>query len=134
MNSGVEDGDHNEEEGEMGGCVARTADPGGNDGHSPDDAGLAAVFTEADFKVNSARVVRRRWGHPRRSKGYGFVDVGDEEEQKKAMEALQGKELEGGRAIAVKIAVNPAHEEGDEAAAPEDEKAPETPKEETVAA
>ena len=78
--------------------------------------------------------MRRRWGHPRRSKGYGFVDVGDEEEQKKAMEALQGKELEGGRAIAVKIAVNTAHEEGDEAAAPEDEKAPETPKEETVAA
>ena len=41
----------------------------------------------------------------RKSKGYGFVDVGDEAEQKKAIEALEGKEF-GGRAIAVKIAVN----------------------------
>ncbi len=26
-------------------------------------------------KVNSARIVRRRWGKPRKSKGYGFVDA-----------------------------------------------------------
>ena len=39
------------------------------------------------------------------SKGYGFVDVGDEEEQKKAIAALEGKEV-AGRPIAVKIAVN----------------------------
>lgn len=45
------------------------------------------------------------------------MDVGGEEEQKKAIEALQGKEL-GGRAIAVKIAVNTPRDEaeGDEAA------------------
>ncbi|KZT12985.1 RNA-binding domain-containing protein [Laetiporus sulphureus 93-53] len=85
-----------------------------NLGFSIDDAGLAQLFTDAEISVTSARIVRRRWGRPRKSKGYGFVDVGDEENQKKAIELLQGKEVEG-RAIAVKIAVNPQTEEGDEA-------------------
>ncbi|KAJ6629166.1 hypothetical protein B0H10DRAFT_2173116 [Mycena sp. CBHHK59/15] len=74
-----------------------------NLGFNIDDAGLSALFTEAGITVTSARIVRRRWGQPRKSKGYGFVDVGGEEEQKKAIEALQGQEV-GGRAIAVKIA------------------------------
>ncbi|KAG1715930.1 hypothetical protein ID866_1219 [Astraeus odoratus] len=86
-----------------------------NLGFSIDDDGLSALFTDAGINVVSARVVRRRWGRPRRSKGYGFVDVGGEEEQQKAIAALQGKEF-GGRAIAVKIAVNTA--KGDEAEAP----------------
>jgi RNA recognition motif-containing protein len=51
----------------------------------------------------------------RKSKGYGFVDVGDEAEQKKAIEALEGKEF-GGRAIAVKIAVNARAKEAKEEA------------------
>ncbi|KAI6162971.1 hypothetical protein EDD17DRAFT_1570469 [Pisolithus thermaeus] len=76
-----------------------------NLGFSIDDEGLSALFTEAGITVVSARVVRRRWGRFRKSKGYGFVDVGSEEEQQKAIEALQGKDV-GGRAIAVKIAVN----------------------------
>nr|GAT53980.1 RNA-binding domain-containing protein [Mycena chlorophos] len=76
-----------------------------NLGFNIDDAGLSALFTDAGIKVVSARIVRRRWGQPRKSKGYGFVDVGGEEEQKKAIEALTGKDV-GGRAIAVKIAVN----------------------------
>jgi len=80
-----------------------------NLGFNIEDDGLAALFTDAGIKVNSARIVRRRWGKPRKSKGYGFVDVGEEEEQKKAIEALQGKEI-GGRAIAVKIAVNTPQE------------------------
>lgn len=86
-----------------------------NLGFSVDDDTLSALFSEAGINVVSARVVRRRWGTPRRSKGYGFVDVGTEEEQAKAIEAVQGKEV-GGRAIAVKIAVNSARQElGDEA-------------------
>lgn len=95
-----------------------------NLGFSVDDAGLAALFTEAGLEVVSARIVRRRWGHPRKSKGYGFVDVGNEENQKKAIAALEGKEV-AGRPIAVKIAVNTpqeteqAHAEG-AAAAPAD--------------
>jgi len=82
-----------------------------NLGFNIDDDGLAALFTDAGLKVDSARIVRKRWGKPRRSKGYGFVDVGDEAEQKKAIDALQGKEV-GGRAIAVKVAVNARREEG----------------------
>jgi len=81
-----------------------------NLGFTVDDAGLSALFTEAGIQVISARIVRRRWGQPRKSKGYGFVDVGSEEEQVKAIAALEGKDV-GGRPIAVKIAVNSAHDE-----------------------
>jgi RNA recognition motif-containing protein len=87
-----------------------------NLGFSVDDAALSTLFTEAGIHVVSARIVRRRWGQPRKSKGYGFVDVGSEEEQKKAIAALEGKEI-GGRPIAVKVAVNTPHDETDEAAA-----------------
>ncbi|KAH8106210.1 RNA-binding domain-containing protein [Cristinia sonorae] len=83
-----------------------------NLGFSIDEDGLSALFTEAGITVKSARIVRRRWGKPRRSKGYGFVDVGSEEAQNKAIEVLQGKEV-GGRPIAVKIAVDPQAEEAD---------------------
>lgn len=86
-----------------------------NLGFSVDDDALSTLFTEAGVNVVSARVVRRRWGTPRRSKGYGFVDVGTEEEQAKAIEAVQGKEV-GGRPIAVKIAVNSARQESAEEA------------------
>lgn len=84
-----------------------------NLGFNIDDAGLADLFTEAGITVTSARIVRRRWGRPRRSKGYGFVDVGSEEEQNKAIAALEGKEV-GGRALAVKIAVNTPQDEEEE--------------------
>jgi len=85
-----------------------------NLGFNIDDAGLSALFTEAGINVVSARIVRRRWGQPRKSKGYGFVDVGNEGEQQKAIEALEGKDV-GGRPIAVKIAVNtPAEDSADE--------------------
>jgi RNA recognition motif-containing protein len=83
-----------------------------NLGFNIDDAGLESLFTDAGVQVISARIVRRRWGQPRRSKGYGFVDVGGEEEQQKAIQLLQGKDV-GGREIAVKVAVNAAHEESD---------------------
>ncbi|KAJ8086424.1 hypothetical protein PM082_005247 [Marasmius tenuissimus] len=88
-----------------------------NLGFNIDDAGLATLFTDAGITVNSARVVRRSWGRPRRSKGYGFVDVGSEEQQKKAIEVLEGKDV-GGRPIAVKIAVNTPQEEGQEGESP----------------
>ncbi|GLB33626.1 putative RNA recognition motif containing protein [Lyophyllum shimeji] len=96
-----------------------------NLGFNIDDAGLSALFTDAGITVNSARIVRRRWGQPRKSKGYGFVDVGSEEEQKKAIAALEGKEV-GGRTIAVKIAVNAPQEEAaaEESNAPAEAAAP----------
>lgn len=87
-----------------------------NLGFTIDDAGLSALFTEAGINVVSARVVKRRWGTPRRSKGYGFVDVGSEDEQKKAIAALQGKEV-AGREIAVKIAVDSVKDSENEAPA-----------------
>jgi len=89
-----------------------------NLGFNIDDAALTDLFTEAGIKVVSARIVRRLYG--RKSKGYGFVDVGDEAEQKKAIEALEGKEF-GGRAIAVKIAVNARAREAKEEAVAEAE-------------
>jgi RNA recognition motif-containing protein len=93
-----------------------------NLGFNIDDDGLSALFTDAGVNVVSARIVRRRWGHPRKSKGYGFVDVGNEEEQKKAIEVLGGKEV-GGRAIAVKIAVNTVNEDTSDEANPADTEA-----------
>jgi len=88
-----------------------------NLGFAVDDAALAALFADAGINVISARIVQRRWGQPRKSKGYGFVDVGSEAEQQKAIAALEGKEI-GGRTIAVKIAVNTPHD--DDAAGKQD--------------
>ncbi|CAE6504766.1 unnamed protein product [Rhizoctonia solani] len=91
---------------------------------SIDDARLKQIFTDAGINVVSARVVTRRWA-PRRSKGFGFVDVGNEEEQKKALAYFApvestdgttpaaGKEIEG-RQIAVKVAVDAPKREVDE--------------------
>jgi len=76
-----------------------------NLGFNVDDDTLRDLFTEADINVVSARVVRWRWGHPRKSKGYGFVDVGSEEEQTKGITALHDKEVNS-RRIVVKVAVN----------------------------
>lgn len=97
-----------------------------NLGFTIDDAGLAALFTDAGINVVSARIVRRRWGKPRRSKGYGFVDVGNAEEQTKAIDALEGKDV-GGRPIAVKVAVDPQHEEQAHDAQEVDPEAPSAP-------
>jgi len=96
-----------------------------NLGFNIDDTALTALFTEAGINVVSARIVRRQYGRPRKSKGYGFVDVGNEDEQTKAIAALEGKDV-GGRPIAVKIAVN-AHSEEDkeEEAVVEEEVTPE---------
>jgi RNA recognition motif-containing protein len=67
-----------------------------------DDDALKALFEENGVKVTSSRIVKRPFG-VRRSKGFGFVDTADNEEQKKAL-ALDGKDLDG-RAIAVKVAL-----------------------------
>lgn len=96
---------------------------------SVDDARLKEIFTDAGINVQSARVVRRRWGNRYgRSKGFGFVDVGTEEEQKKALAYFApvesadgttpatGKEVDG-RQIAVKVAVDAPKGESGEASA-----------------
>lgn len=58
-------------------------------------------FFEAAGTVVSARVIMDR--DAGRSKGFGFVEMGSEEEAQKAVAELDGKELEGRR-----IAVNEA--------------------------
>jgi len=88
-----------------------------NLGFNIDDEGLLALFIEAGIKAISARIIRMRWGNPRRSKGYGFVDVGNEAEQKKAMEIFQGMEV-GGRLVVVKVAVNTSTEDSQDEATP----------------
>jgi len=75
---------------------------------SVDEAALTDFFTNAGVNVKTARVVRRRWGTPRKSKGYGFVDVGNEAEQQKAIELTNGQAL-AEREISVKIAVDAKH-------------------------
>ena len=64
---------------------------------SVNDEQLAQIFGEAGT-VESARVITER--DTGRSKGFGFVEMATEEEAKKAIETLNGKEIEG-RAITV---------------------------------
>lgn len=48
------------------------------------------------YKVKSAHVVTRKRGPVTGlSKGFGFVDLEDEAEQKKVLEAFNGKEVDG---------------------------------------
>ncbi len=64
------------------------------------DDSLKAFF-EAVGPVESARVITDR--ETSRSKGFGFVEFVDESNNQKAVDQLNGQELDG-RAIAVSIA------------------------------
>lgn len=56
-------------------------------------------------------------GEPRKGRGFGFVTLGSEELQKKAVEEMNGKLIEG-REIAVKVAIDsPGKEDGTETGA-----------------
>lgn len=55
-------------------------------------------FFSAAGKVVSAKVITDR--DTNRSKGFGFVEMGSDEEAKKAIDELNGKELDG-RAVNV---------------------------------
>lgn len=69
--------------------------------------GLKQVFGE--FKVVDAHVIQNRLG---RSKGFGFVELANEEEQQKALAAMNNK-LVGERELTVKIALTePKNEDG----------------------
>lgn len=56
------------------------------------DDDLAAFFAEAGTVV-SAKVIMDR--ETNRSKGFGFVEMGSDEEAKAAVESLNGKDLSG---------------------------------------
>jgi len=71
---------------------------------SVNDDALKAAF-EAHGKVVSAKVITDRQSG--RSKGYGFVEMEEEADVSKAIEALNGKDL-GGRNIVVSEAKSKA--------------------------
>jgi len=64
----------------------------GNLAYSITDDQLSELFSEAG-KVESATVITYR--DSGRSKGFGFVEMSTEDGAKKAIEMLDGKELEG---------------------------------------
>lgn len=66
---------------------------------SVDDAALAKIFEGLNIK--SAHVVRK---HNERSKGFGFVEFNNAEDQKKALDAVDKKNVEG-RELSVKVAL-----------------------------
>ncbi|KAL1930907.1 hypothetical protein VTP01DRAFT_10044 [Rhizomucor pusillus] len=68
--------------------------------YSTTDEAFLELFKE--YKVKSGQVARIRNG---RSKGYGFVEMETEEEQKRALENIKDVELEG-RAIYLKVALS----------------------------
>ncbi|GAA5844547.1 hypothetical protein JCM11251_001629 [Rhodosporidiobolus azoricus] len=84
----------------------------GNLAFSVTNESLAAAFE--GLNVKSAVVVTRKFGQSAgRSKGFAFVDFATEEDQKKALEQYQGKEVDG-RPLSLKVAVQ--GEEGVEGA------------------
>lgn len=64
------------------------------------EATLKDVFSQAGT-VESAHIIMDR--STNQSKGFGFVEMSSEEEAKKAIELLDGKELDG-RTLTVNIA------------------------------
>ncbi len=64
----------------------------GNLPYKVDDAALKEMFAEFG-EVTEAVVISDKYSG--RSKGFGFVTFANDEEAKKAIEAMNGKELEG---------------------------------------
>lgn len=69
----------------------------GNLAYTIDDAKLGQLFAPAGT-VTSAKVIMDKFSG--RSRGFGFVEMSSEEENKKAIEMFNGKESDG-RALTV---------------------------------
>lgn len=59
-------------------------------------------------------------GEARKGRGFGFVTLASEDLQKKAVDEMNGKEIEG-REIAVKVAIDSPDKTDEEANAPAEE-------------
>ena len=81
-----------------------------------------------DYQPSSAKIALRpiprfmikklqARGEARKGRGFGFVTLASEELQKKAVEEMNGKEIEG-REIAVKVAIDSPDKTDEEANAP----------------
>jgi len=68
---------------------------------SLDDDGFSKIVTDLALKLKAAHVVKKRNG---RSKGYGFIEFDQEEDQQKALNALNKKVVDS-RELSVKIAL-----------------------------
>ncbi len=73
--------------------------------YSVTETQLQELFSQHG-EVRSAKVITDKFTG--RSRGFGFVELGSEEQGRKAMEALNGTQLEGRTLI-----VNEAKEQGD---------------------
>lgn len=79
----------------------------GNLSYNTNEASLTALFEQAGT-VKSAQIIKDR--DSGRSKGFGFIEMGSQEEAEKAISMFNGKEIEG-RALTVNIA-RPREERG----------------------
>lgn len=79
----------------------------GNLSYNTNEADLQAMFEQAGT-VKSAQIIKDR--DSGRSKGFGFIEMGSQEEAEKAISMLNGKEVDG-RALTVNIA-RPREERG----------------------
>jgi RNA recognition motif-containing protein len=75
---------------------------------SLDDDGFAKVVTDLNLKLKAAHVVKKRNG---RSKGYGFIEFDTQEDQQKALGALNKKVIDS-RELSVKVALTEIKREG----------------------
>ncbi|GAA96791.1 uncharacterized protein L969DRAFT_612225 [Mixia osmundae IAM 14324] len=74
--------------------------------NNTDDNGLKSLFTDVGLTVTSSKVIVYNSGPNKgKSRGYGFVHVADEAQQKKAIEKLHDKDIDG-RPVQVKVAVD----------------------------
>lgn len=64
----------------------------GNLSYRTDDASLQDVFSQYG-EVSSAKVIQDR--ETQRSRGFGFVEMPNDDEAKAAIQALEGTELDG---------------------------------------
>jgi len=88
------------------------------------DDSFAKVFKDNSLAYKTAHVVQKRSG---RSKGFGFAEFETEQDQQKALAALNNKQVEG-RELVVKVALteNPTKpEQKEEGKKEEEEKKPE---------
>ena len=65
----------------------------GNLDYGLDDEGLKKVFEDKGIATKSAQIIKDKYSG--RSKGFGFVEVESEEAIQKAIEALDGQDLNG---------------------------------------
>lgn len=73
----------------------------GNCAFDLDDNGLRGLFESNGLAITSAQIIRDKFTD--RSRGFGFVEMEKEEDVEKAVELLNGKELQG-RALTVNVA------------------------------